>query len=82
MELFSEHRLFPPKIFGATIVIGLWGAWCILKSTMMFVAPSPSPVTLRRNGTIDYCRLPEDPGSIAHVRDKLQCPLVLNLFFD
>jgi hypothetical protein len=41
--IFLSVGFFPLKIFGATVVVGVYGAWCILKGTVMFVAPKSEP---------------------------------------
>ena len=33
----------PLKLFGAAVVVGLWGAWMVLKGIIMMVAPKSEP---------------------------------------
>jgi hypothetical protein len=33
----------PLKLFAVTIMIGLWGAWKVLKSLFMILAPKSEP---------------------------------------
>jgi hypothetical protein len=37
--VFTMIHFFEIKIFGATLVIGLWGAWRVLSGTIMFLSP-------------------------------------------
>jgi hypothetical protein len=41
--VFLMIGFFPIKIFGITVVVGLWGAWTVLKGIIMFVAPKSEP---------------------------------------
>ena len=40
---FSSIGVIPLKLFGATCVVGVYGAWRFLKGTIMFVAPRSEP---------------------------------------
>jgi hypothetical protein len=35
--------ILPLKLFAVTIMVGLWGAWQVLKGTIMFFAPKSEP---------------------------------------
>jgi hypothetical protein len=37
--LFLQMPIFPLKLFGATVAVGLWGAYRVLGGTMMFLSP-------------------------------------------
>src|ERR1017187_114827 len=39
----TSMGVLPLKLFAVTIIIGLWGAWMILKGTIMFFAPKSEP---------------------------------------
>ena len=41
--IFTSIGFLPLKLFGATLVVGVWGAWMILKGTIMFLAPKSEP---------------------------------------
>lgn len=41
--IFLSVGFLPLKIFGLTVVIGLWGAWVVLKGTIMMIAPKSEP---------------------------------------
>ena len=41
--IFLSIGFLPLKIFGFTVVIGLWGAWVVLKGTIMMIAPKSEP---------------------------------------
>jgi hypothetical protein len=40
---FASLRILPVKLFALTVMVGLWGAWMLLKGTTMFVAPQSEP---------------------------------------
>ena len=37
--IFSSIGVIPLKLFAITVMVGLWGAWRILKGTIMVVSP-------------------------------------------
>ena len=37
--VFISIGFFPIKIFGATVAVGIWGAWRTLSGTIMFLSP-------------------------------------------
>ena len=37
--IFLKIGFFPLKLFAVTVMVGLWGAWMVLKGTFMVVAP-------------------------------------------
>jgi len=41
--IFTIMGFLPLKLFGATLVVGVWGAWMVLKGTIMFLAPKSEP---------------------------------------
>lgn len=41
--IFTIMGFLPIKLFGATLVVGVWGAWMVLKGTIMFLAPKSEP---------------------------------------
>ncbi|HKS36832.1 MAG TPA: hypothetical protein VJW76_06560 [Verrucomicrobiae bacterium] len=41
--IFTIIGVLPLKLFGATLVVGVWGAWMVLKGTIMFLAPKSEP---------------------------------------
>lgn len=41
--IFTSMGFLPLKLFGATLVVGVWVAWMILKGTIMFLAPKSEP---------------------------------------
>ena len=40
---FMSVGFFPVKLFGLTLMVGLWGAWNVLKGVIMFLAPRSEP---------------------------------------
>ncbi len=40
---FLKMGVFPVKLFGFTVVVGLYGAYLVLKGTIMFLAPKSEP---------------------------------------
>jgi hypothetical protein len=41
--VFAAVGVIPLKIFACTVVVGLWGAWMILKGVFMVLAPKSEP---------------------------------------
>jgi hypothetical protein len=41
--IFQSVGIIPMKIFALTIMVGLYGAYMILKGTIMFTAPKSEP---------------------------------------
>jgi hypothetical protein len=37
--VFKSIHYFPIKIFGAAVVVGVWGAWRVLSGVIMFMSP-------------------------------------------
>lgn len=40
---FASVGVIPLKLFALTVMVGLWGAWMLLKGTMMVLAPKSEP---------------------------------------
>ncbi len=40
---FASVGVIPLKLFALTVMVGLWGAWMLLKGTMMALAPKSEP---------------------------------------
>ena len=36
---FARSPIFPIKIFGVAVAVGLWGAWKVMKGSFLFLAP-------------------------------------------
>jgi len=43
LVIFLSIGFLPLKIFGFTVIIGLWGAWVVIKGTIMMIAPKSEP---------------------------------------
>jgi hypothetical protein len=41
--VFASMGVFPLKLFAVTLMVGCWGAWLLLKGTIMFCAPKSEP---------------------------------------
>ncbi len=41
--IFTSIGFIPLKPFAVTLMIGVWGAWMVLKGTIMFLAPKSEP---------------------------------------
>lgn len=37
--IFAQSPIFPIKLFGVTVAVGLWGAWRVMKGAFLFFAP-------------------------------------------
>ena len=37
--LFMNSPIFPIKVFGVSVAVGLWGAWKVMKGAFLFFAP-------------------------------------------
>jgi hypothetical protein len=41
--IFLGVGFFPLKIFAVTVMVGVWGAWMVIKGTIMMLAPKSEP---------------------------------------
>lgn len=37
--IFAQSPIFPIKLFGVAVAVGLWGAWKVMKGAFLFFAP-------------------------------------------
>jgi hypothetical protein len=41
--IFLSMKVIPTQLLGLTVMVGLWGAWMVLKGTIMMVSPKSEP---------------------------------------
>jgi hypothetical protein len=41
--IFASMGILPLKLFAITLMVGVWGAWMLLKGAIMFLAPKSEP---------------------------------------